>query len=195
MADPDHGHQQARDDELLPLYQPSNQSDSAIFRLLRNLNQSSDALESYSDLYRWSTTEIANFWSVVWDETAVVGEKGDHVVDNDASPSDNPPWFSQAKVNWAENMLLCRSPDQVALIQASTSPSCIHVNRNAYQELFKTSSHSRTLAAYHTAPHIIFSAVLVSCGSRVSINPCWFETGRSRCLILFELHCRFASTN
>src|ERR1700730_17122091 len=76
-------------------------------------------LRSYHDLYTWSTSYIDLFWTAVWDETDVIGFRGSHVVDTHALPADNPSWFSEARLNWAENMLRCRSPDKVALIQIS----------------------------------------------------------------------------
>jgi hypothetical protein len=119
-------HHTTPNEELGPMYQPSglDRDDSATFRLLRTINRKyATSLSSYAALYEWSTSQIDQFWSTIWDETTVIGEKGCHVLQNDPSMSlsDNPPWFSQAKVNWAENMLWSRSPDQVALIQASTS--------------------------------------------------------------------------
>jgi acetoacetyl-CoA synthetase len=77
------------------------------------------ALDSYLDLYRWSTDHIDLFWDTVWDDVAIVGYKGQDVVDNNTLPAVNPPWFSEARINWAENMLTCRSADKFALIQAS----------------------------------------------------------------------------
>ena len=77
------------------------------------------SLSSYNDLYTWSTTEIDKFWGDVWDETDILGEKGTHVVDSAALPPEIPPWFREARLNWAENMLRCRSPHKTALIEAS----------------------------------------------------------------------------
>lgn len=39
-------------------------------------------------------------------------------MDTTKKPSDNPPWFPGAKVNWAENMLWCRDENKVALVEA-----------------------------------------------------------------------------
>lgn len=61
---------------------------------------------------------ISDFWSLIWDETNVIGEKGSNVVDSSAMPADNPAWFSDARLNWAENMLRFRSPHKTALIHA-----------------------------------------------------------------------------
>ena len=76
------------------LYRPINTLDTATFRFLALVNSSHNLhLSTYHDLYSWSTAYIDKFWSLVWNFTHVVGHKGDHVVDNSAIPSDNPPWF------------------------------------------------------------------------------------------------------
>jgi acetoacetyl-CoA synthetase len=104
----------------MALYQPPNPESSATFRFLARVNATfSLSLTSYSDLYTWSTTNIADFWRLVWDETKIIGYRGNHVVDRSALPPANPAWFAEAKVNWAENMLQCRSAEKVALIHAS----------------------------------------------------------------------------
>ncbi|KAK0453664.1 acetoacetyl-CoA synthetase [Armillaria borealis] len=128
------------DDDERPLYSPTNPESSATFRFLAAVNAKFGlSLASYHDLYTWSTIHLAEFWSLVWDETLVIGDKGNHVVDPQAKPSDNPLWFSDSKINWAENMLQCRS-DKVAIIQAtepianqSTSPE---LRRITYSQLY-----------------------------------------------------------
>lgn len=75
------------------------------------------ALQSYEDLYEWSIKDIGAFWSDVWDETGVLGQKGAHVVDADGPLGRNPEWFGEARVNWAENMLRYRD-GRVAIVEA-----------------------------------------------------------------------------
>jgi hypothetical protein len=78
-------------------------------------------LRNYEELLNWSTANIADFWSDVWDETAVIGYKGAHVLDPAAKPADVPQWFKEARLNWAENMLRCRDPNKVALVELGAS--------------------------------------------------------------------------
>ncbi|TDL29505.1 acetoacyl-CoA synthetase [Rickenella mellea] len=114
--------QQDRSQERItaPLWQPSAPYLTSTYRFLRRVNEKYNlSLASYFDLYQWSTTEIGEFWSTVWDETGIIGDKGTHVVDAHATPAANPAWFTDAKVNWAENMLQCRSAEKVALIEAT----------------------------------------------------------------------------
>ena len=113
-----------------PLYSPTNPEASRTFQFLNRINaEYSLSLSTYHDLYKWSTDHIDKFWSAVWDETGVIGDKGNHIVNIDAAPPENPPWFADAKVNYAENMLRCRSSEKTALVQASrfSLPGLTHV--------------------------------------------------------------------
>lgn len=112
------------------LYTPASPERSKVFQFLKHINaRYSVTLASYFDLYKWSTANIDKFWSEVWDETDVIGEKGKHIVDISVLPPANPAWFSDAKLNYAENMLRCRSTQKVALIEASMSLTCIIQSR------------------------------------------------------------------
>jgi len=104
-----------------PLWSPQDAFGTRTFRFRDLVNRKYGLnLSTYEDLYQWSVDNIADFWSTVWDETGVLGDKGHHVVDSTASPSDNPAWFAQAQLNWAENMLRYRSA-HTALISISKS--------------------------------------------------------------------------
>ena len=93
-----------------------------LFQFLREVNEKHGLrLESYQDLYQWSTADIDLFWSHVWDHTRVIGTKGSHVVDAAATPAKNPAWFSDSAVNFAENLLFNRSPNTTAIVQVCTS--------------------------------------------------------------------------
>lgn len=109
-----------------PLFVPPDAKSSRCVAFLKTVNEKYGlALDSYFDLYRWSTHHIDLFWDTVWDDVAIVGYKGEGVVDNNALPAANPPWFSEARLNWAENMLTCRSADKFALVQATEpTPEC-----------------------------------------------------------------------
>ncbi|KAJ3505943.1 hypothetical protein NLJ89_g7142 [Agrocybe chaxingu] len=105
-----------------PLFQPQDHdaTASAAFRFLRHVNAVYGlSLANYYDLYKWSTAHLDLFWGNVWDEASIIGDKGLHVVDNATLPSANPAWFTDARVNWAENMLHCRSTIKIALIEAT----------------------------------------------------------------------------
>ncbi|TFK75898.1 acetoacyl-CoA synthetase [Pluteus cervinus] len=110
------------------LHQPANPHESSTHQFLSHINAKFELnLASYVDLYKWSTAHVDAFWGQVWDHVNVLGSKGTHVVNNAALPSENPPWFNGAALNWAENMLYCRSADKLALIQA-TEPTATNPN-------------------------------------------------------------------
>ncbi|KAJ7771374.1 acetoacetyl-CoA synthetase [Mycena maculata] len=124
----------------VPLHTPRNPAKTATFRLRDRVNTKFGlSLTSYYDLYLWSTEHIADFWAMVWDATSIIGYKGTHVVDESVNISQNPPWFVEAKINWAENMLHCRSCEKVALIQA-TEPTPLNstpdLRRYSYAQLY-----------------------------------------------------------
>ncbi|RUO21267.1 acetoacetate--CoA ligase [Aliidiomarina iranensis] len=72
------------------------------------LNFSNDnPAEQYDALHAWSVTEKEAFWSLLWDEFAVIGNKGERVlVDGDKMPG--AKWFPDAQINFAENLLRFR---------------------------------------------------------------------------------------
>jgi acetoacetyl-CoA synthetase len=70
-------------------------------------------LSSYPQLHAASLAHREEFWSLVWDECGVVGEKGGAVLGHDAMPG--AAYFPQARLNFAEN-LLRRSDDTPALV-------------------------------------------------------------------------------
>ncbi len=62
---------------------------------------------SYDELWQWSVSEPAAFWSTVWDFCGAVGEKGRQIlVDREKMPGAR--WFPDAQVNYAENLLARR---------------------------------------------------------------------------------------
>ncbi|MCG8426259.1 MAG: hypothetical protein MI754_02745, partial [Chromatiales bacterium] len=69
---------------------------------------------SYEALWQWSVEDIESFWSLVWDFSGVVGDKGTSTVSNlDQMPGAR--WFPGSKVNYAENLLKTRD-DSDALV-------------------------------------------------------------------------------
>jgi acetoacetyl-CoA synthetase len=68
------------------------------------------ALPDYSALFRWSTAEPEAFWREVWSDAGLVGEPGSRtLIDADKMPGAR--WFTDAQLNFAENLLKDRSLD------------------------------------------------------------------------------------
>jgi len=115
-----HGYYTYPDSTML-LFTPDDPYSSRLFRFLREVNERHGLkLESYQDLYQWSVSNIDRFWSQVWDHTQIIGNKGDHVVDTTATPGENPAWFPDSALNFAENLLSNRSLDTIAIVQVCT---------------------------------------------------------------------------
>ncbi|KAJ7047363.1 acetoacetyl-CoA synthetase [Mycena alexandri] len=124
-----------------PLYLPKNPNASATFQFKSKINTKYNLdLRTYADLWFWSTSHIADFWTTAWDAMSIIGEKGTHIIDESLSISTNPAWFNDAKINYAENMLHCRSSEKVALIQA-TEPTPLNstpdLRRCTYAQLYE----------------------------------------------------------
>ncbi len=67
-------------------------------------------LSTYDALWRWSIDHKWDFWREVWDEAGVIGERGETVlVDADKMPGAR--WFPDARLNFAQNLLERKRPD------------------------------------------------------------------------------------
>ncbi len=62
------------------------------------------AIADYGELYRWSIDRPEQFWPAVWDFCAVVGERGDVVIEH-ADKMPGARFFPGARLNFAENLL------------------------------------------------------------------------------------------
>jgi acetoacetyl-CoA synthetase len=68
----------------------------------------------YHSLWQASVDDLARFWSLVWDYTGVIGDKGTVALENGGDML-KARFFPEAKVNFAEN-LLRRNDDSPALV-------------------------------------------------------------------------------
>ncbi|PVF91735.1 putative acetoacetyl-CoA synthetase [Serendipita vermifera] len=161
-----------------PLYTPptaqnqtGNPTETQTHRFRRHVNDKHDirpALETYEDLWKWSTGQyhpdpsndgghdgesMSLFWEDVWDFTRVIGTRDStRCVDVRTTPAENPLWFENARLNWAQNQLeKWKESDRVALIQA-LEPNPSNPNpgyrRLKYNELYDaTVKAARALAS------------------------------------------------
>ena len=72
-------------------------------------------LKSYSDLHRWSISNPGRFWRAIWKFCNVRGTIGSQPVLTNGDKFAEAKWFSDSKLNFAEN-LLSINQDRVALI-------------------------------------------------------------------------------
>jgi acetoacetyl-CoA synthetase len=62
------------------------------------------ACGDYPSLWRWSVAEPEAFWTSVWDECGVLGERGERILE-DGKRMPGARWFPQAQLNYAQNLL------------------------------------------------------------------------------------------
>jgi acetoacetyl-CoA synthetase len=94
-----------------PLWSPTDEARSAtaLDRFRRVAGQ-----PDYAALHRWSVEQRGAFWAALWEFADVIGERGGRVAeDPDLMPGTR--WFPDAKLNFAENLLV-RRDDAPALI-------------------------------------------------------------------------------
>nr|WP_245396593.1 acetoacetate--CoA ligase [Jiella sonneratiae] len=65
------------------------------------------SFDGYAALHRWSVEERGAFWSLVWDFSGIVGEKGGRPLVEGASMREDR-FFPEARLNFAENLLALR---------------------------------------------------------------------------------------
>jgi acetoacetyl-CoA synthetase len=78
----------------------------------------------YEELWRWSVSEVEDFWAAIWEFCGVRASKSyERVLSSHEMPGAR--WFEGAELNYAENVLLGpatgarRAPDEVAVLHAS----------------------------------------------------------------------------
>jgi len=68
-------------------------------------------LSSFQELHVWSIENPELFWEELWYFTDVIGDKGTKLLEN-KSLMPGAVWFSDSKVNFAENLLNAKNRDQ-----------------------------------------------------------------------------------
>ena len=100
-----------------PLWKPDlDKIDSTLMMQFMHLanDRYSSSFNSYDELWQWSIDNPEEFWSLVWDFCEVIGDKGEHVLVNQAAMLD-AQWFPDARLNFAQN-LLRRRDDKEAIV-------------------------------------------------------------------------------
>jgi acetoacetyl-CoA synthetase len=90
------------------------------------------SFQTYDELYRWSITEIPEFWACLWEYGEVIHSAPyDQVVD-DQSKMPGAKWFEGARLNFAENLLRYRD-EKVALSFKGEANATVSIT---YAELY-----------------------------------------------------------
>ncbi len=118
-----------------PLWAPSDRerTSSNIARYLRWLEEHRGLrFAAYEDLWRWSVTDLAGFWSSLWEFFQIRGHAPAARALED-SPMPDARWFPGATLNYAEHAL-CRRDDHPAVIAWSEARPPV---RLTYGELYR----------------------------------------------------------
>jgi acetoacetyl-CoA synthetase len=107
------------------------------------------SIAGYEALYRWSISEISDFWEAVWNYAGVIySSPYEHVVD-DVTKLPGAKWFAGARLNFAENLLRYRD-DRVAMTFKGETLPAVSIS---YAELYdKVSRLARSLRDIGIAP-------------------------------------------
>lgn len=105
------------DTSAQPLWQP-DEARKAAANMTRLISRAQDVsgqeIADYDDLWRWSVGDMEGFWSLVWDDLGIRGEKGAQAF----QPAEKMPdarFFPDARLNYARNVL-SRCDDAPAII-------------------------------------------------------------------------------
>jgi acetoacetyl-CoA synthetase len=103
-----------------PLWRPSPEriAASQLTKFMRLAEgRSGRAFPDFAALWRWSVEDIEGFWDAVWDFCGIVAEtKGGRVLaDGDKMPGAR--FFPEARLNFAENLLRRRGPQDAILFR------------------------------------------------------------------------------
>jgi len=91
-------------------------------------------VSDYESLYRWSITDTAAFWDLMWQFAGIIAtHKGTQIV-ADADKMPGARWFPEARLNYAENLLLKGHENQCAIISHGENGEN---QRLSYGELYR----------------------------------------------------------
>ena len=124
---------------------PARRQTANIRRFIELVRSELDpGISDYWSLYRFSIRHPRQFWRAVWDFCGIVGTPGYTVVE-DAGQMPGARWFSEARLNFAENLLRYRD-DRPAILFRSENGATSELT---YEELHSVVA--RTAAALEAA--------------------------------------------
>ena len=106
-----------------PLWRPSPErvASTNLARFMRVLGEREGVkLDGYAALHRFSIDNREAFWSAVWDEFGVIGEKGKRILVDDRMPG--ATFFPDARLNFAENLLRRNDGGEAIVFRGEADP-------------------------------------------------------------------------
>lgn len=105
-------------DDVQALWHPSPEriADANLTRFIRFINDRHNLhIEDYPALHKFSVTRIEDFWSAVWEFCGIRASGELTPVVDDVSKMPGAQWFSQIRLNFAQNLLRYKD-DRIALV-------------------------------------------------------------------------------
>jgi acetoacetyl-CoA synthetase len=121
------------------LWRHADPTSTAMYKFLQHVNKTYDLnLADYPSLYKWSVTNVADFWKECWHFIGIkASQPFTEVFPEDAPMFPRPDFFSGAKLNFAENLLFPENAEvhenAVAVFTASERED--HVEETTWAEL------------------------------------------------------------
>lgn len=140
-------------------------------------------LDGYDAMWEWSTTDLAGFWSAIWEHYDVGAPVGhDQVLTNASMPG--ATWFRGAHVNFAEFVLRHRAPDdQVAIVTAGESDDPVELTWGELRR--QVAALAQTMRDLGVVPHDVVVGYLpniaesvVACLATTSLGAIWSCVGQ-----------------
>ena len=126
----------APDPVPVPVWSPSPErvADATLTRFARFVSSTRGvALDGYDDLWRWSVTELTDFWAAVWEFFGLDRSSGyDAVLADESMPGAR--WFTGARVNFAGHLLAQGEPDAVAVVGADEAGNVTALTRRELRD-------------------------------------------------------------
>lgn len=100
-----------------PLWQPGPEAADAVITRFQDFVAATRGIQltGYDDLWRWSVTDLEDFWAAVWEFFGLADVSGyDAVLASDAMPG--AEWFPGARLNFATYLLDQGVPSDTAVI-------------------------------------------------------------------------------
>jgi acetoacetyl-CoA synthetase len=100
------------------LWEPSEAKvkEANMTAFIERVRQTYDSsIQTYSDLWQWSVTQIPDFWKEMWHYADVIASAPPEQIVDDPNKMPGTKWFSGARLNFAENLLRYRD-DRTALV-------------------------------------------------------------------------------
>jgi acetoacetyl-CoA synthetase len=135
-------------------------------------------LQDFNSLHKWSTENLAEFWSYAWDESQIKGIKG-KIFYKESSNFIDAQFFPNSYLNVVENLLTNNLEDETAIIALSETADKVEITWQQLRiQVARTANamidlgirpHDRVVAWAPNVPDtLIFSLAALSIGAVVS---------------------------